>query len=273
VAIDPHKLRPSELCRLLNSTPLGEVISERQLHRHRSRAGLRIGDARHMDLLRYVAWLVSQRHAPRREPEVDPYEAVKERSRARNLALSLAGRDIGELPAAVNPGRKAQAESNFRFFCESYFPLTFHLPWSKDHLKVIARIEQAVLRGELFALAMPRGSGKSTICECACIWAVLYGHREFVCLIGSDEGHAMDMLDAIKMELDGNDTSWRTFRRRCSRSRPSTGSPTAATGNCTRASGRTSAGPRARHTPATTSRRRQSTTASRTVRPTLVTLQ
>ena len=39
MATDPRKLRPSELCRLLNSTPLGEVISERQLHRHRSRAG------------------------------------------------------------------------------------------------------------------------------------------------------------------------------------------------------------------------------------------
>jgi hypothetical protein len=193
------------LCRLLNSTPLGEVISERQLYRHRTRAGLRIGDARYVDLLRYVAWLVSQRHAPRREPEADPYEAVKERSRARNLALSLAGRDIGDLPAVVNPERKKKAAFDFRFFCEQYFPLTFYLPWSQDHLKVIAKIEQAVLRGGLFAMAMPRGSGKSTICECACIWAVLYGHREFVCLIGSDEGHAMDMLDAIKMELDGND--------------------------------------------------------------------
>jgi hypothetical protein len=42
---------------LLNSTPLGEVINERQLHRHRSRAGLRIGDARHVDLLRHIAVL------------------------------------------------------------------------------------------------------------------------------------------------------------------------------------------------------------------------
>jgi hypothetical protein len=67
--IDPRKLRPSELCRLLNSTPLGEVINERQLHRHRVRAGLRIGDARHVDLVRYVAWLVQVRHAPR--PELD----------------------------------------------------------------------------------------------------------------------------------------------------------------------------------------------------------
>jgi len=61
-----------------------------------------------------------------------------------------------------------------------------------------------VLHGGLFAMAMPRGSGKTTICECACIWAVLNGHRDFVCLIGSDEGHAMDMLESIKMELDGN---------------------------------------------------------------------
>jgi hypothetical protein len=45
----------------------------------------------------------------------------------------------------------------------------------------------------------------TTICECACIWAVLNGHREFVCLIGSDEGHAMDMLESIKTELDAND--------------------------------------------------------------------
>jgi len=64
-ATDPRRLRPSELCRLLNSTPLGEVINERQLHRHRSRAGMRIGDGRHVDLLRYVAWLVQLRHEPK----------------------------------------------------------------------------------------------------------------------------------------------------------------------------------------------------------------
>src|SRR5690606_8839812 len=53
----------------LNSTPLGEVISEQQLHRHRTRAGLRIGDGRHVDLVRYVAWLVQLRHAPKPRPD------------------------------------------------------------------------------------------------------------------------------------------------------------------------------------------------------------
>jgi len=205
MAIDPRNLRPSDLCRLLNSTPLGEVISERQLYRHRSRAGFRIGDGKAVDLLRYVAWLVIERHTPKPEPDGDPYDTLKDRARARNAAISLAGRDIGEMPAVVDPARKAKAETDFCYFCEAYFPLTFHLAWSPDHLKVIGKIEQAVLHGGLFAMAMPRGSGKTTICECACIWAVLYGHREFVCLIGSDEGHAMDMLDSVKVELDGNE--------------------------------------------------------------------
>lgn len=205
MATDPRKLRPSELCRLLNSTPLGEVLSERQLYRHRTRAGLRIGDSRYVDLLRYVAWLVIDRHTPKPPPNPDPYAATKERSHARNRAIALAGRDIGPLARPADPTARTLAGSDFRFFCDRYFPLTFHLPWSPDHLKVIAKIEQAVLRGGLFAMAMPRGSGKSSLAECACVWAVLYGHREFVCLIGSDEGHSMDMLDAIKMELDGND--------------------------------------------------------------------
>jgi hypothetical protein len=166
---------------------------------------MRIGDARYVDLLRYGAWLVETRHAPAPESSGDPYEKLKERARARNVAIATAGRDIGELPEIADPERKAKAATNFRYFCESYFPLTFHLAWSDDHLKVINRIEQAVLRGGLFSMAMPRGSGKTTICECACIWAVLNGHREFVCLIGSDEGHACDMLESIKMELDGNE--------------------------------------------------------------------
>ena len=83
MATDPRKLRPSELCRLLNSTQLGEVINEQQLHRQRTRAGLRIGDGRHVDLMRYVAWLVQLRHAPkpRRDDTVEATIALAEAAR------------------------------------------------------------------------------------------------------------------------------------------------------------------------------------------------
>lgn len=206
--VDPRRLKPTDLCRLLNSTPLGEVISERQLHRHRTRAGYRIGDGKTVDLFRYVAWLVSVRHAPK--PEADPtqltgYDAIKEQANERNRRLSLSGRNIGEMPPVVNVERKAMASASFQGFCETYFPQTFHLPWSDDHLKVIAKIEKAVLEGGLFAMAMPRGSGKTTLCETACLWAILIGAREYVCLIGSDEDHAASMLESIKSELENNE--------------------------------------------------------------------
>lgn len=62
---------------------------------------------------------------------------------------------------------------------------------------------------------MPRGSGKTSIAECACLWATLYGHREFVCLIGASEVQAVEMLDSIKMELDGNDQLEEDFPEVC----------------------------------------------------------
>ncbi len=52
--IDPRNLRPTDCVRLLNSTPLGEVLGERQLRHHRSRAGFRIGTDRKIDLFRYA---------------------------------------------------------------------------------------------------------------------------------------------------------------------------------------------------------------------------
>ena len=205
MAIDPRQLRPSMLTRMLNSTPLGEVISERQLRRHRNRAGYRIGDEKHVDLFRYAAWLAWLRHNG--EPDKPPadYDAMKEAARARNAELSAIGRDIGDIPEVVDPQRKARGATDFRFFCEAYFPQTFSLPWSDDHLKVIAKIETAVLRGGVFAMAMPRGSGKTTLAETACIWAMLTGAREFVCLIGSDAGHARNMLESIKVEFETNE--------------------------------------------------------------------
>ncbi|MBT5610095.1 MAG: hypothetical protein HOJ57_29410, partial [Lentisphaerae bacterium] len=216
MAIDPSKLKPSDVTRLLNSTSLGTVIGDRQLYTHRQRAGFRISpDGRTINLFKYVAWLVDERHGPQPEQSTRDYEAMKEAARARNASLSAAGRDIGGLPEVVDPERRERCRTSFRSFCEAYFMLTFHLEWSDDHLRVIAKIEQAVLHGGLFAMAMPRGSGKSSLAECACLWAMLYGHRDFVTLIGSDEGHALGMLDSIKTELESNDLLLEDFPAVC----------------------------------------------------------
>lgn len=218
--VDPRKLKPVELCRLLNSTPLGPVIDAGRLGRHRNLAGMRIaakGDAQRVDLLRYTAWLFGRRRA-KVSPQaagLEGYDAVRERARERGRLLSLSGRNIGELPAVVNPRRRKRCERDFRLFCETYFRPTFRLKWSADHLRVIARIEECVLSGGLFAMAMPRGSGKSSLCEIACLWSIVYGHRGFVVVIGPDENHAVDQLDSIKTELEHNDLLLEDFPEVC----------------------------------------------------------
>jgi len=133
------------------------------------------------------------------------YESHKERTAARQAELSESGRDIGELPAVVDPARKAAARDSFRLFCETYLPATFVLAWSPDHLTAIGKIEGAVLRGELFAFAMPRGSGKTSLVEAAAMWALFYGHSSFVAIVGADEEHAKGMLGSIKVECESNE--------------------------------------------------------------------
>ena len=161
--------------------------------------------------------MFDQKHSPQEEPRstARTYEERKEAERQRNAAQSLAGRDIAPIPEVVNPERKTACERNFQLFCETYFPDTYALAWSADHIKAIERIETAVLRGGLFALAMPRGSGKSTLTETAALWAMLYGHREFVTLIGATESAALEMLDSIKTELEVNERLAEDFPEVC----------------------------------------------------------
>jgi hypothetical protein len=214
--LDPRQLRVAEAVRLLNSSPLGEVIQPHVVYRHLNRAASRIaspGNLRRLDLLRYAAWLFHERQEMSQEPDTSDsadslYSRHKDAVNARSRAASESSRDIGSdgwVHPPVNAERKESCRNSFREFCEQYFQMTFHLTWSPDHLAVIAKIEQAVLEGGLFAMAMPRGSGKTSLCETACLWALVYGHRQFVALIGSDEDHAADMLDSIKSELENND--------------------------------------------------------------------
>jgi hypothetical protein len=201
--INPTRLKPAELTRLLNSAGFGEVINERTLRRHRNRAGYTIGDTKTVDLFRYAAWLTHRYLEPPKKERT--YEEMRETARLRNAELARAGQDIGPIPEVVNPQRKASAVASFKTFCEVYFPDVFYLPWSPDHLKVIEKIEQAVLKGGLFALAMARGSGKTVLMQMACLWSALIGATEYVTLIAASAERAKDLLENIKVWLETND--------------------------------------------------------------------
>ncbi|MCE5280326.1 MAG: terminase gpA endonuclease subunit [Planctomycetaceae bacterium] len=130
---------------------------------------------------------------------------AKDRAKARSAAITLAGQDIAPIPSPKDARRRARADRDFKFFCETYFPHIFTLAWSQDHLRVIGKIERVVRYRETLAVAMPRGSGKTSLCLVAVIWAILSGQHEFVYLIASAQEAALSMLANIKSHLVGNE--------------------------------------------------------------------
>jgi len=195
-ALDPNKLTRNELVQLVNSTPQGSVLTRARLDRQMNRAGRRWHDGRHIRLPEYVRWLAEEADRPP-EPKPDARAA----DLARKNAETYRRQNIAPVPEVVDPGRQAEACEDFRFFCETYFTTALYRGWSADHLRVIEQIERAVKEGGLFAFAMPRGSGKTTLARLSALWAVLAGYRPFVCLIGGSQDRAVELLSPIRKAI------------------------------------------------------------------------
>jgi len=117
---------------------------------------------------------------------------------------SISKRDIGEIPHTVNPDRKDRGSASLSSFCREYQSNIFTVPFSKVHTDVISRMEAAICTGGLFAYAMPRGTGKTSIAEAAVLWSVLTGKRKYVVLISATEKQGTQAMENLKKELSTN---------------------------------------------------------------------
>lgn len=143
-------------------------------------------------------------------------EERTDRSNAWHNERNRQSRDIASgYPKPGDLERRKACERNLKLFLETYFPRAFCLAWSNDHLEAIARLQTAILEGGLFAFAMPRGSGKTSLAIRACLWAQLYGHRRFTALVGATEPLSESLLKQIKLELTFNEILAEDHRQVC----------------------------------------------------------
>jgi hypothetical protein len=136
----------------------------------------------------------------------EQYKQHRTKMAAASKQRSAQGRDIGSPPAVVNPARRESCRMSFKLFCETYFADTFCIAWSEDHLKVIEIMERVVLEGGKFALAMPRGTGKTSLVIAAVLWAILFGHRRFVAVIAATGDDSEKMVETIKAVIETEET-------------------------------------------------------------------
>ncbi len=143
------------------------------------------------------------------------YERHKQEAAARSRAQSTTGREIGPLPAVADPARREACEHDLELYLPTYFPNAFTKRFSVDQRRCIQKLQTAVLERCLQAIALPRGSGKTTICERAALWALSYGYHFFAMLIQAKEEKARDVLQRVIFELEHNPRLGADFPELC----------------------------------------------------------
>lgn len=98
--------------------------------------------------------------------------------------------------------RRVRAKSDLEYFLREYLPGWFKKPFGKNHKRLIEALQDRILHGGRQAVAMPRGTGKSTIVAAAAIWALIYGHRRFLVILAANSKEARKMLGNIRTSFE-----------------------------------------------------------------------
>lgn len=148
---------------------------------------------------------VSKSHEPKAGAKDSPPKktgGAKSRTEAINSwqkAQRKKEQDIGPIPTdGINWERRLSTQFDLRLFAETYLPAVFYYGWSEDQLRCVKKAQSVFLDSGMFALAMPRGGGKTAICRAGMIWATANGHRRFPFFIGSTQDASIQTLQLIK---------------------------------------------------------------------------
>lgn len=136
----------------------------------------------------------------------------------RMAAKVAAAQEIGPLPKMLNPERRESCRWNLQLFAEKYVPGLFKgitKRWSPFHITAFRILQESILKGGLFAIAIPRGSGKSAMIKAAMIWAAVYGHCKFAVVVCATNRLAINFLKSIKKQFRGSRPLFEDFPEVC----------------------------------------------------------
>ncbi|WP_254512866.1 terminase gpA endonuclease subunit [Anatilimnocola floriformis] len=116
-----------------------------------------------------------------------------------------------EIPPCADRKRREKFEADtkawLRWYCGegSGSPSPFWYEFTEQQREMIDAVDESIAKGHDKAVAASRGEGKTTICLRVALKNVLQGKARFPVIFGANGPGADDGMDAIKMELEGND--------------------------------------------------------------------
>lgn len=143
-------------------------------------------------------------------------EKQREHARAWQRRNSASTLDIAPLPYdTINWKRRLECQKSLKKFAETYMSNVFYMGWSHDQLRCIDKVETVMHGGGMFAMAMPRGGGKTAICRAGLLQGVCYGLRRFLYFLGSTDDKSHQSLEFIKTYLFRNQLLREDFPEIC----------------------------------------------------------
>jgi len=198
-----------------------EALDRRVLvDRQRSEAGYPSSSRGSIHVTKMAAFLVAkiksnvQNKRTARERYVDYTESVARKKREK----SLVERDIGEIPAPVDPARRERTKNDFIAFCKEYGgEVSFFRDWQTVHYEVASDIQDVILSGGKKAIAAPRGMFKSTFLRWAVLFAMLQHpqRHKTVVYLGAVGGATLRTRKFILAQLRHNKTIQADFPEVC----------------------------------------------------------
>ena len=146
-----------------------------------------------------------------RKPDLSEADRAAVSQSVKHARLIEASRKLARIVKHTDPPPQVKAarsrlEKSLTKWMQHHGGEAFDRPFSEDHKRCIAKIEAAGNDGGMFALAMPRGHGKSTILKWATLYFMLTGRRRFVVVVAATAELAQAIVDFTRQQIQESDS-------------------------------------------------------------------
>jgi hypothetical protein len=156
---------------------------------------------------------VSRQSAPSAKTTYLPI-SERERQRRKSAAAAAAERDVPLRPPA-DLARRRRCLADPLVFLSTYFGEIFYQGFTADRRAMVEGIVHAASYGGDYALAGPRGEGKTKLALFVALWLILNRRVRLPIIIGKNQKGSENELANLKIELTGNESFAADFPEIC----------------------------------------------------------